>query len=82
MRPRIWPLLAGVEAEKSKRPTLYQELLQRHSAAEDVILRDIHRTFPENIMFFDKLEHGPDRLFNVLRAYASFNPDVGYCLPA
>lgn len=43
------------------------------------IRRDINRTFP-NLKFFMELKSlGQNQLFNVLKAYSIFNPEVGYC---
>ena len=43
------------------------------------IRRDINRTFP-NLRFFQEVNSlGQGQLFNVLKAYSVFNPEVGYC---
>ena len=41
------------------------------------IRRDINRTFP-SLKFFKEVQ-GQQQLFNVLKAYALYNPEVGYC---
>lgn len=43
-----------------------------------MISKDINRTFPEHALFTES-GHMRGALFNVLRAYALYNPDVGYC---
>lgn len=40
-------------------------------------MRDIDRTFPSDEMFRDAV--GKECLMNVLKAYALFDPEVGYC---
>jgi hypothetical protein len=43
------------------------------------IRRDINRTFP-TLKFFQELKSlGQNQLFNVLKAYSLYNPEVGYC---
>lgn len=43
------------------------------------LILDLHRTFPENVNFSDGLSSKKQDLFNVLSAYAHYNPTVGYC---
>lgn len=66
-----------------KKPDLYSLLqdLSRKSPKKtiiDVIKIDIPRTFPENI-FFSQSDELPEKLYNVLVAYAHHNTEVGYC---
>eukprot|EP00386_Alphamonas_edax_P007640 GDKI01025437.1.p1 GENE.GDKI01025437.1~~GDKI01025437.1.p1 ORF type:complete len:375 (+),score=88.82 GDKI01025437.1:128-1126(+) len=81
MRGVIWSKLAGVKEAASKLPSgLYQSLLQAtDSPFEGDILRDIGRTFPKHLLFRERSGLGQTSLFNVLRAYSVFNPEVGYC---
>lgn len=51
---------------------------QNVNEIEKVILRDINRTFPHNLLFKEKYGEGQRKLFNILRAYALFNPYTGY----
>ncbi len=46
---------------------------------EETISRDIGRTFPKHQQFRDCGGLGQRSLFHVLRAYAQFDPSVGYC---
>lgn len=46
---------------------------------QEEIAKDLNRTFPKHILFKDKQSLGQEQLFQVLRAYAIFNPEVGYC---
>ncbi len=58
----------------------YQTLLQISVGQEDVddiIARDIHRTFPEHPLF--GFAQGQQSLFNLLKAYSLHDLEVGYC---
>lgn len=58
----------------------YATLLQISIGQEDVdevIARDIHRTFPEYALFGS--EEGQSALFRVLKAYSLHDLEVGYC---
>jgi hypothetical protein len=44
---------------------------------DDVIARDLGRTFPEHPLFRDR--EGQGRLGRLLRAYALHDEEVGYC---
>ena len=58
----------------------YRTLLQISVGQEDVddiISRDIHRTFPEHPLFGFK--QGQESLFNLLKAYSLHDLEVGYC---
>ena len=58
----------------------YRTLLQISIGQEDVddiISRDIHRTFPEHPLFGFK--QGQESLFNLLKAYSLHDLEVGYC---
>ena len=52
-----------------------------HPAFEgvEIIDRDLDRTFPHHELFVDKEGQGQQTLRAVLRAYAAFNPTLGYC---
>lgn len=43
------------------------------------IKRDINRTFPSLRFFMELNSLGQTQLYNVLKAYSIFNPEVGYC---
>ena len=58
----------------------YRTLLQISVGQEDVddvIARDIHRTFPEHPLF--GFAQGQQSLFNLLKAYSLHDLEVGYC---
>ncbi len=73
-----WPAAPDEDAEHH-----YHTLLSSHTPADDaedlddVIGRDIHRTFPEHPQF--GFHQGQQELFRVLKAYALLDAEVGYC---
>lgn len=76
LRGLIWQLLA-----KSKDLSLeatYAELLKGTSTHEKQITRDLSRTFP-NHEYFQAEGLGQESLFNVVKAYSLYDPEVGYC---
>lgn len=75
LRGTIWPLLA-----KKKEDGLqddYIQLLRQESVYEKAITRDLHRTFPHHPYFQSSI--GQESLFNVVKAYSLYDPEVGYC---
>lgn len=49
---------------------------------ETQIQKDVTRTYPEHRKFSNKSVHGAkgrSQLYNVLRAYAAFDQELGYC---
>ncbi|KAI8114040.1 hypothetical protein M9434_002166 [Picochlorum sp. BPE23] len=70
-----WPLESDIRDDGR-----YATLLQISVGQEDideVISRDIHRTFPEHPLF--GFEQGQKSLFNLLKAYSLHDLEVGYC---
>jgi Rab-GTPase-TBC domain len=70
-----WPLPIDVDVE-SRYSTLLQISIGQEEV-DDVIARDIHRTFPEYPLF--GLEQGQQALFRVLKAYSLHDLETGYC---
>lgn len=81
VRGSVWQKVALSRELLQKYPADLYERMRRTvvAPAEDEIVRDIHRTFPKHVLFRDKKALGQQQLFNVLRAYSVFNPEVGYC---
>ena len=87
MRAKAWLHLTGVfllkkQKQQSAQVDYYAECLQNRRGADiaryvEDIKKDLHRQFPSHEMFMRK--EGRQMLFNVLRAYAAHNPEVGYC---
>ncbi|XP_018324927.1 TBC1 domain family member 10B [Agrilus planipennis] len=81
VRPKAWLYLCGGKLLLDKYPDQYQVCLRDDAdpkALED-IRKDLHRQFPYHEMFISEDKPGQQELFNVLKAYAVFNPTVGYC---
>jgi len=70
-----WPLEHDV-MEDGRYATLLQISVGQEDI-DDVISRDIHRTFPEHPLF--GFEQGQKALFNLLKAYSLHDLEVGYC---
>merc|ERR1712137_433905 len=78
VRGQVWKYLAGVDNRDDK---IYHQLLEEANwvpEIRDQIFRDINRTMPRHILFQEKGQ-GQTMLTNVLLAYSSHRPDVGYC---
>ncbi|UYV73162.1 RABGAP1 [Cordylochernes scorpioides] len=52
---------------------------QQESNCENVIQRDIHRTFPAHDYFKDGGPGGQDALYKLCKAYSLYDQEVGYC---
>ncbi|RDB25076.1 GTPase-activating protein GYP5 [Hypsizygus marmoreus] len=77
LRGMMWQHMAA-----SKDPELedtYLKLLKGTSVHEKAITRDLGRTFPHHDFFTDGQGIGQENLFNVLKAYSLYDPQVGYC---
>ncbi|KAH8594268.1 rab-GTPase-TBC domain-containing protein [Bisporella sp. PMI_857] len=97
-RGDAWFYYAGGPAMLSKHYGIYDELTEKAAAGgvsetdDEIIERDLHRTFPDNVRFkHDPVvsPSGPDvpepetpilqSLRRVLQAFAIYNPRIGYC---
>lgn len=80
VRGEVWKhLTRSSQLKTSHQSGTYKALLKQETPSEDQITRDINRTFPRHILFQDQGGLGQQVLFNVLKAYAVYNPNVGYC---
>ena len=81
LRGEIWKLICKVHNSKSqyKRGIIRKFIEQEDSQVTRKITKDLGRTFPGNEEF--KIDHttGQNRLYNVLKAYSSYDPETGYC---
>lgn len=57
----------------------YKTLLGKECKNEDVILRDIARTFPANDYFKDSGGKGQEQLLRINKGYSIYDTEVGYC---
>ncbi|KAJ3326193.1 hypothetical protein HDV06_000069 [Boothiomyces sp. JEL0866] len=86
LRAQVWQNLAGSNRKKQiGKFNVFivnnKELRTRTDKPPifDIIERDIHRCFPTHVMFSDANGEGQKNLRDVLRAYALYNPTLGYC---
>ena len=85
MRGYAWIKIAGISQFKKGKENLYKNLLSNikendfiDKKEEDVIIRDLHRTFPKSIIFSPKLGEGQRILFRILMCMVSSNKKTGY----
>ena len=79
LRGIVWPILSGGRELLLQNPGVYESLmLYESSEAELDIVRDLNRTFPGHVYYMQR--HGPGQraLYNVLKAYSTYNASVGY----
>ncbi len=85
MRGYAWIKIAGISEFKKGKENLYKNLLSNikendfiDKKEEDVIIRDLHRTFPKSIIFSPKLGEGQRILFRILMCMGASNKKTGY----
>ncbi|KAK9460740.1 rab-GTPase-TBC domain-containing protein [Lipomyces oligophaga] len=77
LRGVVWQSMSG--AADPTLQSLFNTLIAESSPYDKVILRDLHRTFPEVPMFRERGGHGQQMLGQVLRAFSLYDMQVGYC---
>ncbi|CAF0783145.1 unnamed protein product [Didymodactylos carnosus] len=82
MRSEIWLNFSGAIHEKTLNPNVYIESVQKsrennNDQIFEEIERDVYRALPDHKAFQN--ENGINALRHLLRSYACYNPDVGYC---
>lgn len=81
LRGEIWAFLSKANRLAMQfSESVYLRLIQQEDPEiENQLVKDLHRTFPEHDMFRDTLGYGQRGLLNILRAYAAYDTEVGYC---
>ncbi|KAI0699221.1 RabGAP/TBC [Cytidiella melzeri] len=77
LRGMIWQLMSASKDHVLEET--YLKLLKDPSPHEKSINRDLGRTFPHHAFFTEGQGIGQENLFNVLKAYSLYDPQVGYC---
>ncbi|KAG2204917.1 hypothetical protein INT46_002686 [Mucor plumbeus] len=77
IRGMVWQLLAKSKDENLV--TKYMDFLKLPSPYDKMIQRDLARTFPGHTYFKETDGQGQEGLYNVVRAYSSYDKEVGYC---
>ncbi|OZJ04914.1 hypothetical protein BZG36_02638 [Bifiguratus adelaidae] len=78
LRAQVWQFLAG--SSDYKRKGLYADLLARESLPVFALIdHEVQTCYKDHNMFRSESGHGRTELANVLKAYAHYNPSIGYC---
>ncbi|KAI8053287.1 rab-GTPase-TBC domain-containing protein [Syncephalis plumigaleata] len=77
LRGRVWRALTRSAA--THLAPVYPKLLAERSPFDKIIVRDLARTFPGVAMFREAGGKGQRALGRLLRAYAIYDAEVGYC---
>ncbi|VDO60248.1 unnamed protein product, partial [Onchocerca flexuosa] len=78
LRGEVWQYLAKVQIDPDLTQT-YRLLLGKECPSEQVILRDIHRTFPAHEYFKEAGGEGQESLYRISKAYSLYDEEVSYC---
>ncbi len=77
LRGEVWQLLAGCNENEKSMNESYRFLMTKESPSENIIVRDINRTFTGHQFFQD--ENGQQALYKLSKAYSIYDEEVGYC---
>ncbi len=77
VRGEMWLRLSGCQNDSTMMDA-YRTLLGKECPNEDIILRDITRTFPAND-YFRESGGGQELLYKISKGYAVYDTEVGYC---
>lgn len=78
VRGQVWQMMAGLK-ENDELLEDYKHLLKKESPTEQVIMWDIHRTFPAHEYFKSSGGQGQEMLYKISKAYSVYDEEVGYC---
>ncbi|XP_073241793.1 rab GTPase-activating protein 1-like isoform X1 [Porites lutea] len=78
LRGQIWQMMAGLK-ENDELLEGYKHFIKKESPTEQVIMWDIHRTFPAHEYFKSSGGEGQEMLYKISKAYSVYDEEVGYC---
>lgn len=78
LRGAVWQLLVGCH-DNTDAMEQYRVLMTKESPQDDVIQRDVHRTFPAHDFFKEAGGSGQESLYRIGKAYSIYDKEVGYC---
>ncbi|VDD87375.1 unnamed protein product [Enterobius vermicularis] len=83
LRPFLWPRFCGATKKKDLSSYAYKDVVKQCDMNKPSITaqieKDLLRTLPTNLCFWQSDSKGIDSLRRVLRSVAYMYPDVGYC---
>lgn len=81
LRGEIWTYVSGgLHLSRQFSEEVYEKLKNMSQPREEVLIaKDVYRTYPDHEMFKEREGPGQLALTHLLRAYANYDPEVGYC---
>ncbi|PIC15135.1 hypothetical protein B9Z55_022227 [Caenorhabditis nigoni] len=78
LRGHVWQLLANA-IDQPDLVEKYHDFLSQPCPSEQVIMRDIHRTFPAHDYFKESGGKGQESLYKISKVYSLYDEEVSYC---
>lgn len=84
LRGEVWLKITGTEKIINQNNNVYNELVNNIKdnetliPDEEIIIKDLHRTFPKSLLFLNRLGQGQRFLFRILSCFSTRNKKVGY----
>mmetsp|Transcript_3274 Transcript_3274/g.4510 ORF Transcript_3274/g.4510 Transcript_3274/m.4510 type:complete len:795 (-) Transcript_3274:59-2443(-) len=81
LRCEAWRKITRIEILKSQSDNVdkYHNLIYQESSWTGQIDLDVNRSARNHVQFKERFGPGQVSLFNILKAYSLYDPDVGYC---